>query len=346
MNEYVISIVAPCFNEADFIEDMVKSVANQTFDSNQFELIVVDGGSDDGTQQIIWELKKEYPFIRILHNSHKTASHALNIGIKNARGKFVARMDIHAKYPRNYLEQLHKALIKTGAANVGCCIETLPSHNTSKARAIAHALSNSFGVGNSYFRIGLKQIKEVDTVPFGFFRRELFEEIGLFDINLPCGEDHEFNARIQKAGMKICLIPGNKVHYYMRENFKKLSAMMYQYGFSRPVVNNKIGSSATLRQFVPPALVLSFLSMAFLAVFNVVFQILFVMLISVYLTACGIAAFLVVKKEIEQIKLKLWLQIIISFVTSHFSYGFGYISGLLSLLLPQKDKRRILKITR
>ncbi|MEE9303550.1 MAG: glycosyltransferase family 2 protein [Thiotrichaceae bacterium] len=347
MNKEVISIIVPCLNEVDFIEDMVESVVNQTVDSHQFELIIVDGGSNDGTRQILWKLRRKHPFIRLLHNPRKTTPHALNIGIRNARGKFIARMDVHAKYPPNYLERLYKAIIKTGAANVGCCIETLPSHNTSKAKSIAYTLSNPFGVGNSYFRIGSKEMREVDTVPFGFFRRDLFKKIGLFDTDMTRGQDHEFNARIKKAGMKIYLIPGDKIRYYARENFKKLSAMMYQYGFSRPVVNKKIGSPATLRQFVPLALVISLISTAFLAPFNTLFLSLFALLLTVYLTACGIAASHIVKKKTGRIKLKLWAQIIMGFITSHLSYGFGYMGGLLSLLSPQNSKSsHMAKITR
>ncbi|MEE9351026.1 MAG: glycosyltransferase family 2 protein [Thiotrichaceae bacterium] len=341
-----ISIIVPCLNEKDFIEDMVESVAHQTFDKKHYELLIIDGGSDDGTQQILWELKKQYPFLKILHNPHKTAPHALNLGIKNAKGEFIARMDVHARYPRNYLTLLYHSIIKTGGANVGCCIETLPSHNTSKARSIAHALSNSFGVGNSYFRIGIKKIREVDTVPFGFFHRKLFKTIGLFDTEMSRGEDHEFNARIKQAGLKVYLIPGEKIRYFARENFKKLSAMMYQYGYSRPVVNKKIGSPATLRQFVPLILVLSLAITAFLAPFDPIFLSLLVILTSTYLIACSVASLQVVRKKVKQKKFKSWLQIIMSFVTSHLSYGFGYLGGLLSLLFQHNKSGHMVKITR
>jgi len=338
-----ISIIVPCLNEKYFIEDMIESVAKQTFNNRLFEVLIVDGGSDNETQQILQKLNKKYSFIKILYNKNMTASYAMNLGIKNARGRFIARMDVHANYPKDYLTRLYNAIIETGGANVGCCIETLSSHNTNKARSIAYALSSPFGVGNSYFRIGIKKIKEVDTVPFGFFHQKLCEQIGFFDTELSCGEDHEFNARINKAGMKIYLIPGEKVRYFARENFTKLSLMMSQYGFSRPVVNKKIGSAATLRQFFPLILVLSFFISICLAFYN---PLLLVMLTFIYVSTCIIAALHIVRSKIKKKKFKSWLQIIMSFIVCHFSYGLGYIRGLLNLLFKNDVNNQMIKITR
>lgn len=344
-NEIDISIIVPCFNELKFIDGLVSSVINQTFDKKRLELIIIDGGSTDGTQKKIWHLKHRFSFIRILHNPDVTVPSALNLGIKHARGTYIARMDVHAIYPKDYLQRLYQASQKSDAANIGCCIKTLPGRRSSKALSIAYALSNPFGVGNSYFRIGIKTPREVDTVPFGFFHRDLFAKIGDFDTEIPCGEDHEFNARIKKAGMKVYLIPGDKIHYYSRDSFKNLATMMYQYGFSRPVVNKKIGSPATIRQFIPLILVLTLLVSALLAPFSHFFLGSLVGVSTVYLSAGAVAAAFSAKNA-RRSHIKIWWQTVISFVISHFAYGVGYIAGLFSLFSQTSPHGSLVKVTR
>lgn len=344
-NNIDISIIVPCFNELKYIDGLVSSVLNQTFDIKRLELIIVDGGSSDGTHTKLRSLKSRFPFMRIFFNPLRTVPNALNIGIKQARGRFIARMDVHAKYPKNYLERLHKASLASKAANVGCCIKTLPGNRSSKALAIAYALSNPFGVGNSYFRIGINKPRKVDTVPFGFFRRELFAKIGGFDTEIPCGEDHELNARIKKAGMDVYLIPGDEIHYYSRDNFTKLATMMFQYGLSRPIVNKKIGSPATVRQFAPLILVLTLLISMLLAPFSTFFLHLFIGVGVLYLSANAVAAALSARHARRR-HIKIWWQTALAFGICHFSYGIGYIAGLLSLVLQKPSHASLAKVTR
>lgn len=85
---------------------------------------------------------------------------------------------------------------------MGALCETLPCGPSSKELAIAEALSSSFGMGNSYFRIGCNEVRQVDTVPFGCFKREVFDKVGLYDNELIRNQDDELNGRIIKMGEK------------------------------------------------------------------------------------------------------------------------------------------------
>src|SRR5204863_8804170 len=116
---------------------------------------------------------------------------ALNLGIRAARGEIIVRMDAHVVYPPDYLSKCVSALETTGADNVGGMVVTLPANNEPMARAIAIALSHPFGVGNSWFRIGTREQREVDTVPLGCFAREIFNRIGMFDEELVRNQDDE-----------------------------------------------------------------------------------------------------------------------------------------------------------
>src|SRR5207245_1976451 len=119
--------------------------------------------------------------IHLVDNPEGIVPTGLNRAIRAARGEIIARLDAHVVYPPGYLTTLVDALLTHSADNAGGVIVTVPADDSPVARAIAAALSHRFGVGNSYFRIGTTQPRWVDTVPFGCFRRAVFEHVGWFD---------------------------------------------------------------------------------------------------------------------------------------------------------------------
>ena len=124
------------------------------------------------------------------------------------------------------------------------------------AQAIAVGMSHPLGVGNSHFRIGSSEDRWVDTVPFGCYRREVFDRIGLFDEELVRNQDDELNLRLIKHGGRILLSP-QIVCEYLRPRFARqavadvLSIRLFQAAGVR-----KVGGVMTLRQLAPPLFVL------------------------------------------------------------------------------------------
>ena len=188
----------------------------------------------------------------------------MNAGIRAARGEIIVRMDAHVVYPPHYLPIAVAALLETGADNVGGVIVTRPGANTPMGRAIALGLSHPFGVGNSYFRIGTSERRWVDTVPFGCFRRSLFDRIGLFDEELVRNQDDEFNFRIQQRGGRVLLLPDLVAQYYARPSLRHVARMYFQYGYFKPLVARKLGRIMTARQLVPAAFLLTLAGAALL----------------------------------------------------------------------------------
>ena len=115
----LVSVVIPVRNEEKYIAKCVESVLNQDFPKKDMELILVDGASEDRTVAIIEGFAAKYDFIRLCENPRKTVQHALNIGIKNAVGRYVVRMDAHSEYASDYVSECVRHLEKTNAANVG-----------------------------------------------------------------------------------------------------------------------------------------------------------------------------------------------------------------------------------
>ena len=246
-----VSIVLPCLNEARNIRSCLDSVVASDFPKDQLEVLVVDGQSDDGTREIVFEFSKRYSWIRLLENMRRITPVAMNIGIQSAKGPIVMRMDAHTVYPTNYISGLVQWLIRSKADNVGGISIVRPANESSKAHAIAYALSHPWGVGNSHFRIGAAEPKWVDTVPFGCYWKEVFDRIGLYNETLVRNQDDEFNHRLIKHGGRILLVPEIVSFYTARESLEKLWTMFYQYGYFKPLAARAVGAVMTARQLIP-----------------------------------------------------------------------------------------------
>jgi cellulose synthase/poly-beta-1,6-N-acetylglucosamine synthase-like glycosyltransferase len=230
-NKLKVSIIIPCRNEEKYISKCLDSLLDNNYPKGLIEIFMIDGMSEDNTREIIKRYIEKYPFIKLLNNSKRIVPTALNIGIKEVRGDIVIRIDAHSIYPSNYIEKLVLWIRESKTDNVGGIFITKPGAETAIARAIAVILSHPFGVGNGLFRIGIKEPKYVDTVPFGAYRREVFNKIGLFNERLIRNQDLEFNLRLKKAGGKILLVPEIVSYYYARADLKGLFKQNFWNGF-------------------------------------------------------------------------------------------------------------------
>jgi len=325
-----VSVIIPCRNESNYIEQCLKSILQNDFDQNNMEILVVDGMSEDGTREIVKNYTGQDSKIRLIDNPLKITPAALNIGIKNSTGKIIIRVDAHAEYPSDYVSKLVGYLEKLDADNVGGQWITLPSENTLKAKAIAAAMSSVFGIGNAWYRLQSTKIREVDTVPFGCFRRNLFDRIGFFNERLIRNQDDEFNARIKKNGGKIYLIPEIKIRYFARDKLNLLMKTFYQYGFYKPLVNIIIGHPATIRQLFPPVFVLFLLLCIPLAL---IFPLIKVPVLTVVLLYVALNLFFSVLISTKGKEYRITFILPVIFFLIHVSYGTGYLFGLFKFVL-------------
>ena len=326
----MLSVICPVYNEEKYISQCIESLLQQDYPKDDLEILFVDGMSNDKTREIIASYTHKYPFIKMLDNPKTIVPYAMNAGIKASKGEIIIRLDGHVEYPTNYFSALVKNLTELDADNVGAVCETLPCGSSSKELAIAEALCSSFGMGNSYFRIGCNEVRRVDTVPFGCFKREVFDKVGLYDNELIRNQDDELNGRIIKNGGKIYLIPSIVTKYYARDKISKVSKMFYQYGLYKPLVNKKLGSPTTIRQFFPLAFVLGLFIGAGLSCISFIVALLYATVLLLYLfLACSFTFKSIVKTG--SWGLILYQPFI--YFTIHVSYGWGYLIGIFKILL-------------
>lgn len=250
-----ISVIVPIYNEAKFIRKNLESLIDQDYPADRYEIIAVDGGSTDGSMDIVRELARSGK-VKTLDNPGRIAASAINIGIKNARGDVITRVDAHSHVDRDYLSSIARVFEETGEKVVGGPVQMVA--DTPFRKATAYVLNSRLGVGAVPYRT-LRERAYVDSIQTGSFKREVLEKVGYFDETLPPGEDFDLNTRIRKAGYRIVLDPKIKFYYFPRNSFGSLSRQYFHYGRVKPIVLSKHPEVFKAKYFVPALFTISFL---------------------------------------------------------------------------------------
>ena len=328
----MLSVIVPIYNEEKYIAKCIDSILEQDFPKDELEIILADGMSQDCTREIVAKYTAKYPFISLIDNPKRIAPWAMNLAVKEAKGDVIMRLDAHAIYEKNYFSALVRALKVYDADNVGAVCRTDVLNKTPKTLAIREVLSNKFGVGNSTFRTGISGVLEVETVPFGCWKREVFEKYGMYDVRLVRNQDIELNKRIIRGGGRIVIVPDTYCTYFARENYHELAKNNYGNGKWNilTVYYTKEMRSLSVRHFVPLAFVLSLIVPILVGVFWWPTLCVSVLALCVYLLALGsVSAKLAVSKRLS------FFYLLASFSVLHISYGWGSLVGILKLLFTK-----------
>jgi succinoglycan biosynthesis protein ExoA len=256
MDKLKVSVIVPIRNEESYIAPCLHSLLQQTYPQDSYEILVVDGRSSDRSREIVEEVGREYGIVRCLDNPAAIAPAAMNVGIRNAVGDVIIRADGHNFYPKDYIANCVKYLQETGADNVGGPLRTVPSDDNFSAKVVAAILTSPFGVGDSRFRTSSFE-GFVETVPFGAFRRELFDRIGLFDEKLVRNQDNELNARIRSAGGKIYQTPALTTEYHPVATIAALLKQTFKTSQWHAFSVRRNASAMGARHFVPALFIVS-----------------------------------------------------------------------------------------
>lgn len=338
MNKTIISIIVPCRNEEKYIENCIKSIQGFFIPDNiEIEILIIDGKSTDKTKEIIKNLIKIDSHIVLIDNPNIFQSFAMNIGIKKAKGEWIMRLDAHTIYDNNYLCDLYETANKIKSDNCGGQLITKPGGNGYGASLVQAISTHPFGVGNSGFRTELNQ-GDVDTVPFGFFKKDLFKKIGLFDERLIRAQDYEFNRRIIKYGGRIWMIPSVKITYY---NQSTLSSFYKKQIFKEAPYNAYMWYLApytfAYRHAITGVFVLGLISGMLLSPFNLLIKYIFLSVLSLY-------SILALLSSIQQAKrYNNFFHIFtlpFSFFFFHFLHGLGMLIGIFKLFIKSSPVQK------
>ena len=336
----LVSILIPCFQERDFIRACLESVmAFDLPDGTATEILVIDGISTDGTRVIATDLAARDERIRLIDNPARSQSAGLNVGIALAGGEYVMRLDAHSLYPRDYLLHTIETARRTRADNTGGVVATMRRGSGYQSALVQAITTHKFGVGDSGFRTDAEE-GPADTVPYGCFRRQIFDRVGFFDERLIRAQDYEMNRRILAAGGTVWRNPAIRVSYFQQPDVASFlrkqviheapyNAYLWYlapYAFApRHAVTGVFAAGFILASLISP--VSSPVRWAFIAV------------MSVYLLLALLAS---IQQAIRYHEPRHVVAGPIAFFLYHFLHGVGVLAGLVRLLLgiaPVQQKK-------
>jgi glycosyltransferase involved in cell wall biosynthesis len=333
--EEFVSVIIPCYNEERFILKALLQLADQ-YDKQRYEIIIIDGFSEDGTRGLIEQFQQANPdlAVTLVDNPARNIPTGLNLGIAAARGDIIARMDAHAVPSTGYIRRCVEVLRQTNAAIVGMPCQVQPGANTAMARAIAIAVSHPFGIGDAKYRLGAGgPLQEpVDTVAFACFRKRLWTELGGYNEALLTNEDYDFNYRARRSGQQVILDRSGHCDYFARTTVRALGKQYLRYGRWKAEMIRLQPRSIKLRHLVAPLFVMS---LVVLALAGLVWPVAWWLLLAeagVYVVFSLAAAWHASSKA--KAGFRLWPLLPLVFATIHLTWGSSFLLGLLTRKRP------------
>jgi succinoglycan biosynthesis protein ExoA len=329
-----VSIIIPCRNEAQHIEQCLSGILAQDYPSDRMEVIVADGMSDDGTRDILSAIAARDARVRVVDNPKRVTPAGLNAAIKASRGEIIIRVDAHTEYAPDYVRQCVAVLKETGADNVGGPWRARACGLVGEA--ISVAFQSPFAVGGARSHsLGYEGL--VDTVYLGCWPRKVFERVGLFDEELVRNQDDEHNLRIVRAGGTVWQSPRIRSWYTPRGSLGALFRQYFQYGYWKVRVIQKHKLPASPRHLVPGAFVASLLGLGILSIPYPGARVLLGAEVCIYALAALVASVAAAAKA----GWRLLPVLPAVFACYHLAYGLGFLAGVWDFVVLRRRGRFI-----
>ena len=293
----------------------------------EIEILIADGMSTDGTRDIIIKYQKGHPKIQLIDNPEKIVPTGFNRALNASKGNIIIRVDGHCEIAPDYIQKCLECLEKINADCVGGSTEHVASGLVGKS--IKMAQSSFFGVGGVSFRKNVEKGKYVDTLAFGAYKSEVFDQLGGYDEELVRNQDDEFNFRMIQNDGKIWLDPSIKSNYIQRNSFMGLFKQYFQYGFYKIRVMQKRQGIASWRHVVPGLFVLTLLFglSIFLFTGNII------PILSLCIPYLSFSLFSTIFELIKTPSYLISVMILpVTFFILHVSYGLGFLMGFIYFL--------------
>lgn len=316
------SVVVPMRNEAAHAVACLEALLGQDYPPDRYEVLVADGESTDGSSELVAEMARRDPRIRVCPNPDRTTPFGLNTGIRAATGDVIVILGAHAFVEADFLRESVLALERSGADVAGGVMEAIGQDPF--GQAVAAAVCSRFGVGSVAFRQATAE-QFVDTAVFAAYRREILERVGLFDEEMIRNQDDELNYRIRAHGGRIFLTPRVRSRYVSRATPQRLWKQYFAYGYYKVRVLQKHPRMMQPRHFAPALAVACGTGGLVIAAVERRILALLLPVAGLYIGGLG-AASVGAARRIG------WAQLpglLVSFPILHVSYGTGFLLGLV-----------------
>jgi succinoglycan biosynthesis protein ExoA len=340
-----VSVIVPVRNEAKHIARTLRGLANQAFPVADYEILVVDGESEDGTRDIVLEHQPIIPNLYLFDNAKCLASAGRNVGVQHARGDFIVIVDGHCQIrDPQYLTKLVAAFESSRADSLGRP-QPLRADNPTPFQIAVTAARSSWLGHNPASAIYSNDAGFIDPDNVAVaYRHGVFERVGMFDESFDACEDVEFNTRVRLAGLTCYFAPNIAVEYQPRSTLRGLAYQMARYGRGRAKLARKHLSTVTIPSLVPPAWLVWMVLGIVLSVAWPPFAIVLAASVVVH----GSLVFAESVRAARFSKQLTWRRLPLVFVAIHVGFGWGYLRESLAGLpsIPTAVLRRAFRFAR
>ncbi|MCC7207902.1 MAG: glycosyltransferase family 2 protein [Anaerolineae bacterium] len=325
----LVTIIMPVRNEAAFIERSLGAVLAQDYPSERMEVLIVDGMSDDGTCEMIRAMTGT-DRVRIIPNPKRIQAAGLNLGILEATGEYVVRVDGHTIVAPDYVRSCLRTLSETGAQNAGGAMD--PVGTTPMGKAIAAAGKSAFAVPSA-FHVSSRE-GFTDTVYLGAWPRSVLLALGGYNETFAVNEDYELNYRIRAGGGRVYFSPTIRSTYYGRQTLKVLARQYFRYGMSKVATLRLHPGSVRVRQLVAPVFVAGLAIGPLLGLLHPLILTIFLATVTCYLVLNLIFSARVASRK----GWALMRRIPLVFAVIHLAWGTGFWAGIIRSMGSYRSK--------
>jgi len=321
-----ISVILPVRNEAEYIERILQDLLDQDLPEESYEIIVVDGRSDDDTRARVSRLAATHGTIRLLDNPRRLAGAARNIGAAAARAPYILFVDGHCRILSPRMLPAVLAAFRDGA---DCVSRPQPLWGErlspfQQAVALARGCWLGHDANSHIYRCGSTHCSPL-SAGCGY-RRDLYLELGGVDESFDACEDLEFNDRVSRSGVQAVHHPDFAVAYVPRSSWLALLRQLYRYGFGRARMwrlrpSWRLGLAPLLSVFTLTAALLPLLGLLWPPAWRV-----WCLLAGGYLLTGTVTSLLAARRAGKP---ALWWRILGCLVAIHLGAGSGFLAGLL-----------------
>lgn len=332
----LVSVILAVRNEAGSLAESLASLRAQQTSGFAWEILAIDGDSTDGTREILEEIASRDSRVRVLRNEKRRTPFAFNLGLREARGEFVAILGAHTLYAPDYLAVCLQELRARDAGGCGGRVLTTPAAETLAARLVAAVLSHPFGSSRKSFRTQREGF--VDTVNYPVLRKSALLEAGGYDEDLLRNQDNDMNQKLRERGQKLYCTWKTRCFYRPKGTLGELMAYARGNGFWNVVSWRKNRAAMGARHFIPFLFLAALLVTGVLALggqlrggpYATLAAAPFVLLLGFYFAAAGAAA-------LQSALRQRWagaLCLPAVFFGFHLSYGWGTLQAILAGAKP------------
>jgi succinoglycan biosynthesis protein ExoA len=257
-------VVIPCVNEAAHLPSLLDGLCADPAAATA-RIVVADGGSTDGSADIVRERGKADARVTLLPNPQRIQSAGVNLAARTfgAEADLLVRVDAHAGYSADFLTQLVAAQTETGADSVTVAMRAAANTGDCFQRAVAAAQNSLLGAGGSPHRKAGER-RWVDHGHHALFKLASFRAAGGYDESFTHNEDAEFDARLARNGGRVLLAADIVIDYFPRSTARGLARQYFMHGRGRARTTVKHRLPLKPRQLAPisiaPAVALALLT--------------------------------------------------------------------------------------